>query len=109
MRIHTLEDINQIGPLVDAVQRARAQWLDRPGNIVCLCPNCCAKFLHGSVDGEDPLGQVERYSGFGVDQPTINFVLCGEQVTLKFTEKHWVELEALLTLGTSWQDPTNTC
>lgn len=78
------------------VSRTKAQWIDRPGNIVCLCATCCAKFAHGSVVGSDLLGQVEQYCGFGVDQPALRFELCGEQVTLKFTEKHWVELEALL-------------
>jgi hypothetical protein len=27
-----------------------ARWVNRPGNILCLCANCCAKLMHGSLE-----------------------------------------------------------
>ena len=36
----------------------RGQWLDRPGNVLCLCANCCAKMQFGAIDNEIILGRV---------------------------------------------------
>src|SRR5262249_36775090 len=40
------------------VSYTRARWIDRPGNVLCLCATCCAKFQHGAVEAEQLVDQV---------------------------------------------------
>src|SRR5215469_7925340 len=75
------------------------KWLDRAGNVLCLCPTCCAKFLYGSVEAENIVSQVVsfrvRREG-GTAQPNVGLNLCGASATVSYTEKHMLELQELL-------------
>jgi hypothetical protein len=82
------------------VSRTRKRWIDRPGNVLCLCPNCCAKFLYGAVEApEDILDQIDlwraRKEG-GSGAPVLDITLCGQPVTISFTEQHMIDLQELL-------------
>jgi hypothetical protein len=82
------------------VSHTRARWIDKPGNVLCLCPTCCAKFLHGAVEAEDILGQINKIRvkrEGGTTAPALAVTLCGERTRVRFTEKHILELQALLT------------
>lgn len=75
------------------------RYADRPGNILCLCATCCAKFQHGSVEAEDILGQIERFKAKregGDREPAVAVKLCGEEETIEFTERHMMDLQELL-------------
>jgi hypothetical protein len=75
------------------------KWLDRAGNVLCLCPTCCAKFLYGSVDAENIVEQVMRFrtrTEGGRGAPILELRLCGSPVTISYTEKHMIELQELL-------------
>lgn len=78
------------------VSRTQARWLDRPGNVLCLCPTCCAKFLYGSVEADDVLDQVGGLKVNGGGEPVLQIKLCGESVPLCFTERHLLNLQELL-------------
>jgi hypothetical protein len=81
------------------VSRILSQWVDRYGNVLCLCPTCCAKFQHGKVITEKVIDQILQYkmkkdggSGF----PGIIVELCGETVEIKFTESHMMDLQEII-------------
>jgi len=82
------------------VSSARAAWVDRPGNVLCLCANCCAKLLHGQVEIEGDI--VEQPQSFGTyneggnDKAVIKLKLCGESVGLTFSERHIIDLQEML-------------
>jgi hypothetical protein len=82
------------------VSHTRARWIDKPGNVLCLCPTCCAKFLHGAVEANDVLGQIRKIRvkrEGGATDPAIAVTLCGEKKRIRFAERHILELQALLT------------
>jgi hypothetical protein len=84
--------------LVPYTQR---RWIDRPGNVLCLCATCCAKFKHGSVEAEeDVLSQVERWRASregGSRTHGLHVKLCGEEIEIRFRERHIIDLQELLT------------
>jgi hypothetical protein len=79
-------------------------WLDRPGNVLCLCPTCCAKIQHASI--ESPENIVDelctlKLSREGGTQPlTVLIHLCHERVIIRFTEKHLLDLQQMLAADT---------
>jgi hypothetical protein len=77
------------------VSKTRARWIDDRGNVLCLCANCCAKFKQGSVEAGNVLKQI----GEAVEKanPMLTIMLCGEEVSIHFTRKHIIHLQALLT------------
>ncbi len=81
------------------VSRVDAQWVDRPGNVLCLCATCCAKFQHGMVITEDVVNQIlqckmKKEGGSG--HPGIIIELCNEQVEIRFTERHMIDLQEMI-------------
>ena len=84
------------------VSRTNANWLDREGNVLCLCANCCAKLMYGSLEAEDIVDQVVsltlRHEG-GASALVVSMTLCGEPAHIRFTERHLVDLQALIASG----------
>ncbi|MBM4056116.1 MAG: hypothetical protein FJ264_15905 [Planctomycetes bacterium] len=82
------------------VSRTKAAWIDRPGNVLCLCANCSTKFMYGSVEANDILEQINGFKcvneGGTKNTATIKLKLCNEGVDLKFTERHIVDLQEIL-------------
>lgn len=77
-----------------------ARWIDRPGNVMCLCATCSAKFRHGSVNVDEDIDKqilsFRPVAEHGGAEPTLSVRLCGEEARIKFTEQHILELQALL-------------
>ena len=82
------------------VSYTNARWIDRPGNALCLCSNCCAKFKHGTVKTEDRMyEEIKNYTPVregGRDSLEISISLCGEDVSITFSERHIIETQQLL-------------
>jgi hypothetical protein len=80
------------------VSRTEGRWLDRPGNAICLCATCCAKFQHGTVEAPDILDQITtwRTRQEDGDDASLTLRLCGEYVELWFTEKHLLDLQEIV-------------
>ena len=81
------------------VSRTDSRWLDRPGNVLCLCATCCAKFMYGPVESDDIAVQVRDYrprSEGGTGDPVLKIKLCGHDEIIKFTEAHLLELQEIL-------------
>jgi hypothetical protein len=84
--------------VIHLVSHTTAAWIGRPGNTLCLCPTCASKFLHGEVRSEDLLPQIQRWKtmvegGFG---SSLRIELCGETVTIDYTEKHLLDLQEMV-------------
>ena len=81
------------------VSRTKAAWIDRPGNVLCLCANCCARFEHGEVEADNILEQLHnsKYATEGGNgNPTVKLKLCKKDVELKFSERHILDLQEIL-------------
>jgi hypothetical protein len=81
------------------VSRVARRWLDTPGNSLCLCPTCLAKTLHGSSKAVDILDELRELAGDAANLPdgaTVSFELCGEPVSIRFAQRHLIDLWALL-------------
>ena len=76
------------------VSYKRARWLDRPGNVLCLCPNHVSEFLYGTVEAADIFDQISSYQNG--DQHDVVIELCENTVKVRFTRGHIIELIALL-------------
>ena len=69
------------------VARTKARWIDRPGNVLCLCATCCVKLQHGPVEAEDLMEQVLNWrpEAEGGDEPAnLCMSVCGEGVVVPF-------------------------
>jgi hypothetical protein len=80
------------------VRRTHSRWVDRPGNVVCLCATCCAKFLYGAVEASDILEQVTQWRTRqeGGGDARVMLQLCGQPIELEFTEKHLLDLQEII-------------
>lgn len=79
--------------------KTKAVWIDRPGNVLCLCANCCAKFQHGQGEFDNFLEQINNFkcsNEEGIGNAAIKLKLCGEEVELKYSERHILDLQELL-------------
>jgi hypothetical protein len=81
------------------VSRRHARWVDRPGNVISLCATCCAKLQHGSVEADpDIVSQIEQWRTRkeGGSDSSLKLRLCGDDVQLRFTEKHLLDLQEIV-------------
>lgn len=77
------------------VSRTKGAWIDRSGNVLCLCANCCAKFEHGQIEADNVLEQVSSNEN-GTGNLIVKIKLCNEKVELKFSERHILDLQEML-------------
>jgi len=86
-----------------------AAWLDRSGNVLCLCATCCAKFQHGSIESPENIVEQLRdlkLASEGGEQPlTVCIRLCNKEVTIGFTERHLLDLQEMLEIDDDQQPP----
>ena len=73
------------------VSRTHADWIDRVGNVLCLCPLHSAQLQHGPKEIQTPMAQ-QILSG----SPSIHLRLCGQDVEITYAEKHRIDLEEML-------------
>jgi hypothetical protein len=81
------------------VSRVKAKWLDRRGNVLCLCATCCAKFLHGSIEAESITKQVDHQrlvNEGGSGHPGLEVTLCGKTELIRFSERHLLDLQEII-------------
>ena len=80
------------------VSRNYARYLDRPGNVLCLCASCSAKFQFGPVESDTFVDQVESWQARRRDGEvsSISIRLCDVDVEVQYSERHLIELQALV-------------
>ena len=82
------------------VSRTNAEWIDRVGNVLCLCAEHSARFQFGPKEvDEDIIHQVmhlkvEAEGGDG--HPAIRMKLCGDPIEIEFAEKHLIDLQEMI-------------
>ena len=82
------------------VSHTTAEWIDRVGNVLCLCPWHSAMFQFGPKEvDEDIIQQILQLrvqAEGGDDQLAIKLRLCGEKVEIKFKESHLIDLQEMI-------------
>jgi len=81
------------------LSRTDAAWIDKEGNVLCLCATCCAKFQHGSVVADDIIGQITAFRALkegGDGRAVLRIRLCDEDAEIRFTEKHMIVLQEMV-------------
>ena len=82
------------------VSHTNAEWIDRVGNVLCLCPWHSAMFQFGPKEvNEDIIQQILRLkvqAEGGDGQLAIRLRLCEEDVKVKFAERHLIDLQEMI-------------
>ena len=76
----------------------KARWVDAPGNVLCLCAQCSAKYQYGAVELRNASKQLltlqpKAESG---STPVLTIRLVGEVKVIKFSDRHLLQIQALL-------------
>lgn len=75
------------------------QWVDRPGNVLCLCADCSARIEHGAVEAADAEDQIRAFRPMragGDGKPKLRIRLVGKDKSIRFTEKHMLDLQLMV-------------
>jgi len=82
------------------VGRLDAQYLNDAGNMLCLCPDMVARFMHGQFEWIDSVEEkilafkTEKERGtMNMRQVTAN--VAGDKLTITWSERHFIKLCAL--------------
>ncbi len=82
------------------VSYKKAEWIDRVGNVLCLCPWHSAMFLYGTKESDEDIVQqilnLKIQSEGGPVKPSIRLKLCGNDVEISFSEKHLIDLQEMI-------------
>jgi hypothetical protein len=77
-----------------------AAWLDRVGNVLCLCADCSAKFQFGPIEStsdiQKKIADLKLVQEGGTQPHTVAIQLCGKNVTINFDERHLIDLQSML-------------
>jgi hypothetical protein len=82
------------------VGRLDAEYLNDAGNMLCLCPDMVARFMHGGFDWIDSIEDKVRVfksevEGGAVDMRQVVARVAGETVKITWSERHFLRLCAL--------------
>ena len=82
------------------VSHTTADWLDREGNVLCLCAQHSAMFQFGlkEADGNivQQVMQLEVKAEGGDGHPAIRMTLCGDPIEIRYAEKHLIDLQEMV-------------
>ncbi|MFO8090041.1 MAG: hypothetical protein R6U13_09425 [Desulfatiglandaceae bacterium] len=82
------------------VEREKARWLDDPANAICLCADHFAQWRHATRQTpSNIIDQIEALrlpSQGGQNDLSLNLTLCGENIEIKYCEKHMIALKKLI-------------
>ena len=82
------------------VSHTTAEWIDRVGNVLCLCPWHSAMFQFGTKEVEEDIPtQVMRLKAQaegGDGRPVLRMKLCEDLVEIKYAEKHLIDLQEMI-------------
>ena len=92
------------------VPYTNAEWIDRVGNVLCLCPWHSAMFQFGPKEVNEYIIQqilrlkVQEEGGDG--QLAIKLRLCEEDVEIKFEERHLIDLQEMIKKSQELERPS---
>jgi predicted restriction endonuclease len=86
------------------VGRLDAEYLNDAGNMLCLCPDMVARFMHGGFEWIDSIENKVRafkseIEGGSFDMRQITARVAGATVTITWSERHFLRLCALWNSG----------
>ncbi len=86
------------------VSRLDAEYLNDAGNMLCLCPDMVARFMHGGFEWIDSIeDKVQSFKsemeGGSVDMRQVAARVAGATVTITWSERHFLRLCALWNAG----------
>lgn len=81
-----------------------ADYLNQAGNMLCLSADMAARFMHGTFEWLDELGdKIDAFkpavSGGTEHHRTVRISIASEERTITFSEAHFLRLKALWTTG----------
>jgi hypothetical protein len=93
-------DGNNYFEAVSFVSRMDTEHLNHPGNMLCLSAETSAKFCHGSFEWiEDLERKIQEFKtekdGGSIVNRQIRIQLVGQDVTITWTEQHFMRLISL--------------
>ena len=82
------------------VGRIDTEYLNDAGNMLCLCPDIFARFMHASFEWIDSIEEKilefrTEMEGGTIDMRQISANVAGEDVTITWSERHFIKLCAL--------------
>ena len=83
------------------ISNQEAEWLDEPGNALCVCPEYWAKLEYGARDA-DPVAVIEQIlrwksaSDGGQEESLLYVKVCGEDIAIRYQEQHMLRLQVLV-------------
>ncbi len=82
------------------VSRRTAGWLDREGNVLCLCAQHSAMFQFGPKEADEDIVQqvmqLKLKAEGGDGRPAIRMKLCGDPIAIRYAEKHLIDLQEMV-------------
>ena len=89
------------------VPHTKAEWLDRVGNVLCLCPWHSAMFQYGEKEFDGDVIQtilnLKTLAEGGNSLPVLPMKLCGESVQIVFKDNHLLDLQEMIKASQSQQ------
>ena len=80
-----------------------AEWLDRVGNVLCLCPWHSAMFQFGPKEVDEELihqvMHLKVQADGGDGHPAIRMKLCGNLIKIEFAENHLIDLQEMIKIA----------
>jgi len=83
------------------ISTQEAEWLDEPGNALCVCPEFWAKLEYGARDADsaavvDQILHWKARAEGGTEDPILKIKLCGGDVVITYDERHMLRLQSLV-------------
>ncbi len=82
------------------VPHTTAEWLDRVGNVLCLCPWHSAMFQFGPKEVDeniiDQIVNLKVLAEGGNNHLAIRMKLCGEPIEIEFVDNHLIDLQEMI-------------
>ncbi len=82
------------------VSHTTAKWIDRVGNVLCLCAEHSAKFQFGPKEIDENIirqvMQLKIKAEGGDVSPAIRMNLCGKRIEIVYAEKHLIDLQEMI-------------
>ena len=92
------------------VSHTTAEWIDRVGNVLCLCPWHSAMFQFGPKEVDEniilQILQLRVRAEGGDGQLAIKLQLCEEDVKVKFAERHLIDLQEMIKKSQELERPS---
>ena len=82
------------------VSRTVKGWLDRVGNVLCVCAQHSAMFQFGpkEVDGDigEQVMRLKPNAEGGQGQDSVRMTLCGEPIRITYEDRHLIDLQEMI-------------